>query len=180
MEQKSPEILARLKWPIYFIAIGLALIPLLDFSLSVLPVDVGNLRWRWPTLGLLTGFLFTPLFAIIVVCFVASQLEDRAAQRVVSIINLVAALGLLALMLLYGLDVVQLRADLPESDRLPFYMSSVRAMVKYLFVFVCCLWLGIAGFKVSRSMKTSREKRRGESTPLVSGLGGGRIVENQK
>jgi hypothetical protein len=171
MDPKSDEILTRLRRPIYFIAIGLTVIPLLDFALSILPIDPGNLRWRWSTLGLFTGFLFTPLFAIILVCFVASQLEDRITQRVVSILNLIAAPVLLGMALLYGLDIIQLRADLPESDRLPFYMSAVRALVKYGFAFVCFLWLGIAGFRASRAARTSREARRGEATPLVSGVG---------
>jgi hypothetical protein len=171
MDLKSQQILARLKWPIYFIAIGLTVIPLVDFGLSVLPVDAGNLRWRWSTLGLFTGFLFTPLFAIILVCFIAAQLEDRVTQRVLSILNLLAAVLLLGMLLLYALDTIQLRADLPETDRLPFYMSAVRALVKYGFTFVCFLWLGIAGFRASRVTRTSREARRGESTPLVSNLG---------
>jgi hypothetical protein len=171
MDLKSHDILTRLRWPIYFIAMGLTVIPLVDFGTSVLPVDPGNLRWRWSTLGLFTGFLFTPLFAIILVCFIASQLEDRVTQRVVSILNLVAAPVVLGMLLLYGLDIIQLRADLPESDRLPFYMSAARALVKYGFAFICFLWLGIAGFRASRAVKSSREARRGEATPLVSGVG---------
>lgn len=174
MDSKTHEILTRLRWPIYFIAIGLTVIPLVDFSLSILPIDVGNLRWRWPTLGLLTGFLFTPLFAIIIVCFVAAELEDRITQRVVAIFNLLAAVLLLGLLLTYALDVIQLRADLPENDRLPFYMSTVRALVKYGFGILACLWLGVAGFRASRAVRSTRESRRGEVAPLVSGVGSAR------
>jgi predicted Na+-dependent transporter len=141
MDLKSHDILTRLRWPIYFIAMGLTVIPLLDFGTSVLPIDAGNLRWRWSTLGLFTGFLFTPLFAIILVCFIASQLEDRVTQRVVSILNLVAAPVILGMLLKYG------------------------------FAFICFLWLGIAGFRASKAVKSSREARRGEATPLVSGVG---------
>ena len=167
MNQDSSETLSRLRWPIYFIAMGLTLIPLVDFALSVLPVDPGNLRWRWSTLGLLTGFLFTPLFAIILVCVVAGQIGDRVTQRVISIVNLLVTATLLALFLLYGLDIIQLRADLPENDRLPFYMSAVRALAKYLFFSLAFLWLGIAGFRASRAPKTSRSSRHGEMAPLV-------------
>ncbi len=170
MALSTHDILTRLRWPIYFIAIGLALIPLADFALSILPLDPGNLRWRWSALGLLSGFFFTPLFAIILVAFVAAELEDRLTLRVIAILNLLVVIALLGLTALYGLDIIQLRADLPENDRLPFYMSTVRALTKYVFGIIACLWLGIAAFRTSRAERT-KPGRRGDVAPLVSGVG---------
>ena len=169
MDQDYTTTLTRLRWPLFFIAAGLILIPLLDFAVSILPLDFGNLRWRWSTLGLLTGFLFTPLFAIILVCFLAAMLEDRMAQRVVSVLNLATAVILVVFLIAYALDVVQLRADLPEEDRLPFYMSAVRAGAKFLFFILAWLWLGIAGLRASKAPRTTRARR--ETAPLVTGGG---------
>lgn len=159
MDQDSSAILTRLRWPLYFLAAGLILIPFLDFATSVLPIDLGNLRWRWSTVGLFSGFLFTPLFAIMLLCLTAALVQDRVTQRVISVFNLMMAVALLVLLVLFALDGVQLRHDLPETGRLPFDMSTVRALAKYCFFLPAFLWLGIQGFRVSKAPRSSRSSR---------------------
>jgi hypothetical protein len=143
MEQTLP----RLKWPLYLIAIGLIVIPFLDFATSILPLQPYDIRWRFATVALFSGFLFTPLLAITLIVLIASLTEDRVTQRVLSIFNLAFTVLLIVL------------------------MSAVRAFAKYVFTILVLLYLGIVGFKVSRVRRSSRDSRRGESTPLVSSQG---------
>ena len=168
MDEESSAILSRLRWPLYFLAAGLILIPFLDFATSILPIDKGSLRWRWSSVGLFSGFLFTPLFAIMLVCLIAALIQDRVAQRIVAIFNLLMTVGLIALVLLFAFDGIQLRNDVPVTDRLPFDMSTVRALAKYCFFIPAFLWLGIQGFRVSKAPRQSSRSSRREVAPLMT------------
>ncbi|MEO8199579.1 MAG: hypothetical protein ABI679_03565 [Gemmatimonadota bacterium] len=165
MELEPSETLTRLRWPLYFIAFGLILLPLLDFVSSVLPLEPYNLRWRFGTVALFSGFLFTPILGMVLVCMVATFAEHRVMQRVVAVVNLIGTVLLIILMVLFALDVVQLRLEIGPQDKLAYDMSAIRATVKYLFTIVSLIWLGIAGFKVSRLRRSARR----EMAPLVTG-----------
>lgn len=165
MELDPTDTLARLRWPLYFIAFGLIAIPILDFVSSVLPLQPFDLRWRFATVALFSGFLFTPLLGMVLVCLVAAFAEHRVMQRVVAVVNLVATVLLIILLVLYTMDVVQLRHEIGPQEMLPYDMSAVRAFAKYLFMIFALIWLGVAGFKVSRLRRSSRR----EMAPLVTG-----------
>lgn len=165
------ETLPRFRWPLYLLAIGLIVIPFLDFATSILPLSPTDIRWRFTTTALFAGFLFTPLLAIGLVILLATLTGDRVVLRVLAIFNLVVATVLLGLLALFLLDVVQLRHDtVGELERQPFDMSALRALVKYGFTITVLTALGVIGFKVSRAKKSSRDSRR-ESMPLVSTQG---------
>ncbi|MEO8295119.1 MAG: hypothetical protein ABI613_06340 [Gemmatimonadota bacterium] len=166
MDLQPSETLARLRWPLYLIAFGLILIPLLDFVTSVLPLQPYDMRWRFATVALLSGFLLTPLLGMVLVCLVATFSEDRLMQRFVAVVNLLATITLVVLLVMYALDVVQLRNSINPDERRAFDMSSVRALAKYLFMIVALVWLGIAGFRVSRLRRSTRATR--DMAPLVS------------
>jgi chromate transport protein ChrA len=169
MDLQPSETLGRLRWPLYFIAIGLIAIPLLDFVTSVLPLQPYDMRWRFATVALFSGFLFTPLLGMVIVCLVATFSEDRLMQRFVAVVNLLATLSLVALMIMYALDVVQLRNSIGVQEQAAFDMSALRAMAKYLFMVVALVWLGVAGFRVSRLRRSTRATRG--MAPLVSTTG---------
>lgn len=159
------QTLPRLKWPLYVIALGLIAIPFLDFATSILPFEPYNLRWRFASVALFSGFLFTPLLAIALIAMMAALTEDRVTLRVLSICCLVFTLVLVILMVLYLLDVLQLRDGIGDEERLPYDMSAVRAFAKYVFTILVLALLGVAGFRAS---KVDRPRRRGEQMPLVS------------
>lgn len=158
----------RLKWPLYFIAIGLIVLPVLDFVTSILPFQPYEITWRFSAVALFSGFLFTPLLAIALIALVAALTEDRVMLRVLSIFNLVFTVLLVVLMVLYLLDVLQIRHDVVgDAEQLPFDMSAIRAFSKYIFTIFVLGYLGIAGFRASRD----RRPRGREATPLVSTQG---------
>jgi len=166
MHHQATTTLARLRWPLYLAAIGLIVIPLLDFVTSVLPLEPYDIKWRFGSVALLSGFLFTPLLAIMLIMAVAAMADDRVMQRAASILNLLLVLALVVLLGLFALDALQLRNLVPDGERLAFDMSAVRAAVKYGFMVVTLLLLGIAGFRASREPRATRARR--ESVPLVS------------
>lgn len=167
MDQTSTATLQRLRWPLYLSAIGLIIIPLLDFVTSILPLQPYDIRWRFASVALLSGFLFTPLLAIMFLMVVSALAEDRTFQRVVGVLNLVLVVLLGALLVLFALDVLELRHGLPDAERVPFDMSALRATAKYGFMVVILLVLGIVGIRVSRAPRASRASRR-EAVPLVT------------
>ncbi|MEP7324689.1 MAG: hypothetical protein ABI836_01965 [Gemmatimonadota bacterium] len=157
-----------MKWPLYLIAIGLIVIPFVDFLTSILPLQPFDIKWRFSAVALFSGFLFTPLLAIALIALMSALAEDRVSLRVLSIFNLVFTVVLIILMVLYLLDVFQIRHEVVGTDeRLPFDMSAIRAFVKYIFTIFVLAYTGIAGFRAS---KDRRPRGRG-TTPLVSTQG---------
>lgn len=157
---------SRLKWPLFLIAIGLIVIPFVDFATSILPLAPHDIQWRFSAVALFSGFLFTPLLAIALIALMAAWTEDRVSLRVLSIFNLVFVVLLIVLMVLFLLDVFELRHDIVgDVERLPFDMSTIRALVKYVFTIFVLGYAGMAGFRASRA---SKPRGRREETPLVS------------
>ncbi len=161
------SMLPRLKWPLYLLAIVLIVSPLADFATSVLPLSPTDIKWRFATVALFSGFLFTPLLALALIVVVAALVEDRPAQRVVSVVSLVMVALLLVLLAAFLLDVLQLRQQtVGDDERLPFDLSVIRSLVRYGLTTCVLLWLGVATWRTSRRERSSRSSR-GE-VPLVS------------
>jgi len=171
MEPDSLDTLTILRWPVYFIAAGLIISPLFDFVTSVLPLQLWDMHWRFATVALFSGFLLTPLLGVVLISLVAALVGDRIIQRVLAVLCLTATVVLLGLMVLYALDVIQIRHNLPAGDRLPFDMATLRASVHYFFLMLALLFLGIAGVRASRARKSQRASRHGDVAPLFSGSG---------
>ncbi len=152
--------------PFYLFALLLVALPLVDFVQNVGSFQPTSVQWRFATVGLFSGYLLTPLIGIVVAITVAAIRGHGVAQRVIAVLNLVAALVLLALMAGFVLDSLQLRASVPETRRAEFGIASVRAIVKYLATVVLLVALALRAFRIPVA---HRETRAGRArVPLVN------------
>ncbi|MDX2194443.1 MAG: hypothetical protein NW201_13925 [Gemmatimonadales bacterium] len=156
----------RLSGALYFVAFALIAVPFSDFTTSIVPPQFGNMQWRFASAGLLSGFIFTPLMGVTLGLIVTMANEHRLAQRLLSGFNTMFAVLLLGVMIMFMLDVVQLRREVPPGDtRVAFYFTALRSVLKFAVGIVAFLWLGITGL---RTVPASR--RRNESgAPLIVG-----------
>lgn len=172
MSKSAHEVLKALAWPTYFVAILLIVTPALDFAANVLPIRPSDVNWRYGSVGLLAGFLLTPLFGIMFALGAAAVLEHRLVLRVLSSLNVVVAVLLIFLIVFFALDALQVRAaipgDAPTETRSMFGIGAAKATIKYFTMAVCLGWLGIAGLRVTRRRKGERplKPKRG-AVPLV-------------
>lgn len=161
--ERSHSDLRAIAWPVYFAGFLTALLPLVDLAASVWPPRLGQVEWRFGTLGLLSGFTLSPLLGLIMCMAAAAVLQHRIVQKVLAVLAFVGAVKLVAFIVIFGLDWLQFRAAAPAEARPGMDVGSVKAIIKHALVAASLIWLGIAGWRAGRS---ERRTRHG-SPPLV-------------
>jgi hypothetical protein len=154
---RSFDSLELLLAPLYFIAVLLIATPMMDFATSVLPLRLESIEWRFATVGLLSGFLLTPLLGILIAIALAAYADHLRFLRVLSIVNGVGAVLFVALLIFFALDVIQLRSVVQEQAKAQFQAAAVKAVVKHATFILALGWLSVRGYRASRwSVPSSR------------------------
>lgn len=158
--ERSHSDLRAIAWPVYLAGLLTAMLPMVDLLASVWPPRLGQVEWRFGTLGLLSGFTLSPLLGLIMCMAAAAVLEHRIAQRVLAVLAFIGAVGMAAIIVIFSLDWLQFRAQAPAEARPGMDVGSVKAVIKHALVAASLVWLGIAGWRAGR-----REHRARHSTP---------------
>lgn len=145
----------------------LLMLPIIEALVSVLPARPGETAWRFGAFGMLTRVMMTPLLGLVVLAVVAFLLRHAVTLRVVSVLALISGLGLLVALGLFGLDAIEMRAQVRPEAMSSFDMATVIAVVKTLAAAVIGLVLGVAGWKAARSSQRHRRDTDARS-PLVA------------
>ncbi len=164
MEKSISETLRGLAWPVYFVAFLLVAISKMDYLSNVWPLRLGDVQWRYGSIGLLAGFLLTPLLGFLMAMVAAAILDHRIVLRVISIVGLLTGAFLLLAVPLFSLDALQLRGTVPSDASSLYDVGSLKAFIKQLTIGVAFGWLGWAGI---RATKDSGRKKRQTSPPLA-------------
>ncbi|MDH3497185.1 MAG: hypothetical protein OER21_10500 [Gemmatimonadota bacterium] len=146
----------RLAWPGYLFALLLVVFPLGDLLVNVWPPRVGELQWRYGSIGLLSGFWLTPLFGVALGAICASVLEHRRVLRTLAVLSLIAVFVMSGLVVLFTLDWLQVRPTIPAEGKASMDVGSLKALVKHGVVAVLFVWFGVAGWQTSRPDGRSR------------------------
>ena len=136
--------------PLYFVALLLVATPTIDFVTSVLPLRPSNIEWRFASVGLLSGFLLTPLLGIVVAMVTAATTGQSRVQRALAIVN-AATCGIgIVILLMFLLDIVQLRSVVQAEAKASFQGAALKAVLKHVSFIVATGWLARRGFQASR------------------------------
>ena len=136
--------------PMYFIAALLIATPVMDFATSVLPLRLGSLEWRFASVGLLSGFLLTPLLGLVIALAVAAYADHMGFVRVLSILSGAVAVIFIIVLVLFLLDIVQLRSAVQDQARAAFKSAAMKAVIKHVCFIAALGWLAIRGFRASQ------------------------------
>ncbi|MCC6927701.1 MAG: hypothetical protein IT359_01810 [Gemmatimonadaceae bacterium] len=136
--------------PAYLIAFLLVATPAMDFVTSILPLRLGDIEWRFASVGLLSGFLLTPLLGVLLAMGVAAYAEHVLLQRILAIVNLVLGACFAVLVAFFVLDILQLRSVVQAEAKAAFESAASKAIVKHLSFVVASLVLGWRGLRASR------------------------------
>ena len=153
--------------PLYFVALLLVATPSLDFITSVLPLRPGNIEWRFATVGLLSGFVLTPLLGIILAILTAAWAEHMKFQRIVAIVNAALTVVFAVVIVLFLLDIVQLRGVVQAEAKPAFEGAAFKAVLKHVSFVIATGWLALRGFQASRW--SVQESRRAGAGAVVIG-----------
>jgi hypothetical protein len=158
MKLKQPAGAEALVAPLYFVAFLLIATSALDFVLSIVPLRTGDVQWRFASLGLLSGFLLTPLLGVALTMGVAQWARHARVQRLLAIVNLSLTVFFVILFVAFILDVFQLRGIVQPDAEEAFAAAAIKAAVKYLSFIVALGWLSRIGFLMSRPPVTALPK----------------------
>ena len=152
--------------PLYLIALLLVGIPALDFVTGVLPLRLDDIQWRFATVGLLSGFLLTPLMGIAFALVVSSYSDHITLQRIIAIVCAVLAVLLALMLVLFVLDAIQLRAAVNAEARDSFRSATLKALFKHASVITV---LAVTAIRVLRSVRPRRAAERTGPATIVAG-----------
>lgn len=148
--------------PLYVVALVLILIPAVDFLLSVPAPQPSSVQWRFAAVGLLSGYMLTPILGLSLALVISAVGKQVAMQRALVITCLTLALVLFGLCAAFMLDVIQLRASVPVDGRPAFESAWSRAIIKHLLSAVTLAYLGWR----ARRILPARGRRR-EPKPVI-------------
>ena len=138
----------------YLVAALLVVTPVMDVLTNVWPLTFGDLRWRYGAVGLLSGFLLTSLLGMALAVLTAVALRHRRVLAVLFALNVAAAVVLLAVTGLFGLDVLQVRVTVPVASRDLFDVGAVKALFKHGTLVASFAALGV-GARSSMSQRSA-------------------------
>lgn len=153
--------------PLYVLAFLLVATPALDFVTSIVPLRVSDIEWRFASVGLLSGFLLTPLLGVGLAMGVAAYASHQRFQRIMAIANLVIAACFVALLLFFLLDIFQLRNVVQAEAQQAFESAASKAVVKHLTFVVALGFMGLRGFRMSKL--TDIEPARPRASVVIGG-----------
>ena len=151
---------------LYPVAALLILVPLVDLTLRVFPPQFGTLQWRFATVGLLFGNLGTVLLGMGLMGLVAALVGHRTPLRVLGFVALTIAVVLLAVLVLFALDAVQIRRLAAANFRRPVLLSSIGALITGSLGILALAGMGRGALLASRRPVRAAE-RRPKAAPIV-------------
>ncbi len=179
LDRNGDGALKYLAGPSYFFALLLVAVPLGDFLLNIWPLRWADEQWRYGSVGLFSGFLLTPLLAVLIAGAVSVFAGHRRAARMLGILNIIVAVLLVLTLAGFALDVLQIRRAVPDvkDAQWTFDVAAYKASAKYILTVIALAWLGRAELRAAKQMRLDREARRDDSAvPLVFGKQVGEAV----
>ena len=137
----------QLALPSYLVAFSLAVLPPLDQLLQIFPLRIADARWRFGAFGLLSTSLLLPTVAVLIALVVAIVFDHWRFRRVIGVAALVAVFVLAAGLVMFALDVLQVRNEVTAQATRAFHLAGIGATIKSLLAMVCWTALGITAIR---------------------------------
>jgi hypothetical protein len=151
------------------VALLLVLVPLGDITLRSFQTEAGSLQWRFGLVGLLFGNLGTIVLGMSLAGFVFAVTGRRTALRALGILAIVLATVIVALMVLFALDAVQMRRLVALPVRRGVLLSSAGAALSATLAAIALAVVGRGALVVARTERLSAQRRtKAAPAPLVA------------
>ena len=151
-----------------FIAVLLVLFAYLDFALNIWPLKLAEARWRFGAVAVLTSYAPWLLLGAFMMLWSGQGAARPRALKVVAILCALQGVVLLGCLVGFPLDYLQIRRDVPDTDKWTFQVAAARAVFKLVLSIVSFGWLALAGNRASKDDGAAKPTRR-ETSPLIVG-----------
>jgi hypothetical protein len=146
--------------PGYSVAALLVLFPLLDSAISVFPPRFGEIAWRFGAAGLFSRALMTPILGLLLAFSLALLLEHSRVQRAISVFSALVGVVVIAVVGLFLLDAMQMRAQVRPEAKTAFDVASLVALGKYGIGTLVLAAFSVSGWRSSRGAFASKKRVR--------------------
>jgi hypothetical protein len=167
----AEETVRRYSQALYPMGALLICVPLGDLALRVSPPQFGTLQWRFASAGLLFGNLGTIVLGVSLVGFTAALLGHRKALRVLGFAALALGVVLLAMLVLFALDALQIRRLANANFKRAVLMSSIGAIFTATFAMLTLAAIGraaVVASKLTRVVDARRSSAKAAPQPVVA------------
>lgn len=160
---------------LYIFSALLILWPPVDLLSTAWPLHLGTLEYRYGLMGLLAGFLHTPTLGLVIAMAAAYAMRHLTLLRVLSFLCLLGALGLLAVLVMFPLDVLQMKAVTAPEAHASMKVGAIIAELKHFSGMVALVLLGLGGWRTAgrgsaREKPGERRRKSSESGGRTSDL----------
>lgn len=169
--------LGPLAWAAYGVAAILVVFPVVDSILGAWPLRLGDVQWRFGSLGLFSRALVTPALGVLLGVATAAAFGHRTRLRALAILAYLGSATCLAILGVFVLDAMQARTQVAAEAMTLFNTASGFAVVKYFTGAVLFALMGFGGFRAARPRGGAE---RGKGPGLVVGTSSeGRASESR-
>jgi len=163
------EALRRLTPALYVVAAVFILSPLVDVVTNFYPLDPGSVQWRYGAVGIMSNYLISAVFGLLLGTCIAAIAGGRMARWMFTILDLATAAVLILVLALFSLDVLQLRNVVRPEAADMFKIGALKAALKLVMVAVALALLGIGGLRAARANGGTAAKRgrKDKDAPLL-------------
>lgn len=128
------------------------------------PVHVGAATWRFGLFGLVSSRTSAFLVGDVMLFAAVIGLGWQTVLRILGVVHLLLAIGLVAGLALFLLDAVQLRGTVPLPSRRAFSLAALRAGFIGLVSIAVLVWAGLSAWRFG---KRERPNRR-DGSPILA------------
>ena len=155
-----------LGWCLHGLGVLLIVAPLLDLAAGVGSLNPGQVPWRFGAAGLLSGALVLPLLGFGLMLVATAILDQPRLSRLLGVKTAALVLVVLALLVVFGLDALQIRSQIRMDARRAFDLASLKAILTFGFETVVLAILSVSAFRIARAGSDRRAASR-HRAPLV-------------
>lgn len=152
---------------LYVFAATLVLSPVSDLATTVWPPRFADLGWRYGFLGLMAGYLQTPVLGLVLAMGVAFSQKQGRGVRVTAWLGLLGAVILVLAIVTFGLDVLAMRQVRPEEEQAGVLLGGFLQELKYVGAFLVLALLGIGGQRTARHLEEKAATREPSSSGIL-------------
>jgi hypothetical protein len=171
----SPELSGRLRAPGFLILVLLCLQPMAEILVAGWPLRPGLGAWRMSTLSAASGSLLLPLLGLFLIYWLAVSSGHRRITLTVAWIASVAVVFCLAGAIEFGLDALQMRAQVDPDAAGRYRIASAWVLAKLALAGTASLVLARSAFRTARLLRRENKRAPVKTSPVLVGekSGGG-------
>lgn len=160
-----------LAWCLHALGLLLVAAPLLDLAAGIGSLNPGAVPWRFGAAGLLSGALVLPILGMGMMLLAAVALEQPRLARLVGVKAGVLMLIIIGVMVMFALDALQVRSQVPQDAKRAFDLATIKALLTFGLEILVLATLSVNAFRAARLVAARQAARKRDGGTLVVSQG---------